>query len=203
MYRQVAEAPLLISTIIDTGTLMLIPDHNYTGREQTVCRLLEQLVHAHSLLNIGMRNPSDPRNHWWLKICKANRIEPHVLEIYQPNCLDLESHGVPNVTCGDVRDINQIFPRPFDIILWWHGPEHVEGREARRIFNDLIPLANIGLILGCPLGDEPQGVCYGNLHERHLSAWHPSDFELLGFDTATVNDRSDYGHITAWRMVHR
>ena len=30
-----------------------------------------------------MRNPGDPRNQWWLKICRANGVEPHVLRYWE------------------------------------------------------------------------------------------------------------------------
>src|SRR5258708_25547746 len=104
---------------------MLVPDHNYTARERTVCEILAPLTNVRRMLNVGMRRPDDPRNHWWIKICKANGTETHVLEVFEPNYRELQAAGIDNVVCGDVRDVATIYEEPFDVVLWWHGPEHL------------------------------------------------------------------------------
>lgn len=179
---------------------MQIPEHAYTQREATVCKILAALDGCESLLNIGMRRPEDPRNHWWLKICQANDIQAHVLEIFEPNCRQLREHGLKHVVCGDVRDIRQHYSEPFDVILWWHGPEHLEKAEALKAIEQLRPLARQALVLGCPLGDAPQAALYGNPHEEHRSSWQEEDFSQLGMQTEIVRDEQPQPHITAWRL---
>ena len=178
---------------------MIIPDRDYTVRERTVCDLLAPLTNVRRLLNVGMRHPGDPRNLWWINICKANGTETHVLEVFEPNCRELRAAGIDNVTCGDVCDVRSIYHKPFDVLLWWHGPEHIEKPEAPGVIDGLWQLTAGTLILGCPLGNDPQGICYGNQHERHLCAWQAEDFIALGFQATVVRDGQPYPHITAWQ----
>jgi len=178
---------------------MLIPNRDYTARERSVCELLAPLVNVRRMLNVGMRYPGDPRNLWWITICQANGTETHVLEVFAPNCRELRAAGVENVTCGDVRDVRKLYDRPFDVILWWHGPEQIEHAEAPAVIDELWRLTEGTLILGCPLGDERQGICYGNPHERQLSYWQPEDLAAMGFRTRVVRDGQPFPHITAWR----
>lgn len=178
---------------------MLIPDHDYTERERTVCEILRPLEGCRTMLNIGMRNPNDPRNLWWLHICHANGIEPHVLEIFEPNVVSLRSEGIPNVTHGDVRDAASIYDNWFDIGLWWHGPEHLEMDESARSIAMLAAICRRGIILGCPLGEAPQDAIGDNEAERHLSQWTEDDFHAFGLETTVVADTYP-AHITAWKV---
>ena len=178
---------------------MIIPNHDYTPRERTVCDLLAPLTNVRRMLNIGMRHPGDPRNLWWINICKTNGTETHVLEVFEPNCRELRAVGIENVTCGDVRDARRFYERPFDVILWWHGPEQIESAEAPAVIENLWQLTAGTVILGCPLGDERQGICYGNPYERQRSFWQPEDLAALGFQTTVVRDRQPFPHITGWR----
>src|SRR5258708_18928402 len=131
---------------------MIIPNHDYTPRERTVCDLLAPLGKIRRLLNVGMKRPGDPRNLWWINICRANGTESHVLEVFEPNCQELRAAGITNVTCGDVRNVGKLYDEPFDVIMWWHGPEHLEKADVPAVIDELWQLTQHALILGCPLG---------------------------------------------------
>ena len=185
---------------------MIIPDHLYTARELTVCGLLGGMCRARvrTFLNIGMNRPHNPANNWWLKICQANGILPYVLEVFEPNRRALREYGIPNVIAGDVSEIDSIFgPSSFDVVLWWHGPEHVEKSVAIQTIEKLKGCTRQMLIVGCPKGFEPQTTVGGNDHERHVSAWERSDFEKQGMETIVVHDGRAFLHITAWLVVNR
>jgi hypothetical protein len=145
---------------------MIIPSHSYTPREATVCGILAgtDFGHGSTMLNVGMRQPEDLRNWWWIKICQANEVMPFVLEVFRPNVDRLVQHGVPNVHEGDVRCFSQCFERSFDIILWWHGPEHVEKNSSIACIRTLQAKCRL-LILGSPWGPYPQDAIDGNVHE--------------------------------------
>lgn len=180
---------------------MLIPQHRYTAREQTVCDILRPLEGCRTMLNVGMREPKDWRNQWWLKICEANEIRPTVLEAWPANVEACRAAGITDVITGDVVETARKLYRTFDIILWWHGPEHVERFRAFCAIRDLWPIADRALILGCPQGYHPQGVVNNNPYEVHRSQWEPDDFEGdFDMHTTVVNDGQLAPHITAWKI---
>lgn len=178
---------------------MLIPPHNYTVREQTVCDILRPLEGCRTMLNVGMRDPEDERHRWWLKICEANEIEPAVIEACLVNAKACRKF-VDRVYVADICDW-RFAGGEYDIVLWWHGPEHVEKFRALSAIAQLWRGVSKALILGCPQGYSPQGVVNGNPYERHRSEWQPEEFEQ-NFDmhTTVVDDGQLAPHITAWKI---
>lgn len=179
----------------------------YTKRELTVVHLLKELAAQKpitSFLNVGFHDYQDIRNRWWIDICQANNIDWHILEIFEPNVQNFLQHASTadrqRITLGNLKDIDSVFARKFDVLLHWHGPEHLERKE----FLDLLPkiLGNTQrmVILGCPNGPEEQGQAYGNPFEEHISFWSTEDFAELGFQTISVADKKP-GHITAYRHL--
>ena len=175
----------------------------YTPRERTVVELLKELSQkgtVKSFLNIGFHDYQDTRNRWWIDICRANGIEWHVLEIYGPNVERFKQRAPKEdhhrITQGDVKDIAKIFDHNFDVILHWHGPEHLPREDFLEALPGLEERSEQLLILGCPNGPEEQGSAYRNPHEEHVSFWSQEDFQSLGFETQALADRVP-GHITA------
>src|SRR5258708_3981082 len=100
---------------------MIIPNHDYTPRQRTVCDLLAPLGKIRRLLNVGMTRPGDPRTLWWINICGANGTKRTVWEVLDQNCQEPRAAGIPNATCGDVRKGGKLYDDPFDVIMWWPG----------------------------------------------------------------------------------
>jgi hypothetical protein len=178
---------------------MIIPPHNYTQRESSVCDVLKNLNNPiNSFINVGFHDWQDPRRHWWIKVCDANQIDWHIVEVFKPNVDDAISKGCPpekihNLSIDDVEKLPNA-----DVLMFWHGPEHLEKSK----FLSLLPKLESKytyLIFGMPLGDEPQGEAYGNPAERHISAWYPNDWKSLGYNVVEVHDRQRYPHITAFK----
>ncbi len=181
----------------------------YTRRELTVVALLKELATktgVHSLLNVGFHDYQDMRSRWWIDICRANTIDWHILEIFQPNVENFIKHAPVadqhRMHLGNLKDIDRIFTRKFDVLLHWHGPEHLDKEEYLSILPKICACTRHLVILGCPNGPEEQGQAYGNPHEEHISFWSQEDFHKLGFATQTVSDKAP-GHITAYRYLEQ
>lgn len=171
---------------------MKIPERNYTQREATACGLLASMPNVTRLLNVGQRPfESTP---WWVSVCKHNGVTPVTLEVWRPYCEKLK--GV-KVIEADVCDYAHESSDEWDVILWWHGPEHVEKIKAESTILRLLPRCG-QLIVGTPWGDHPQGEVAGNPYERHASTWEPDDYRALGLHATGLADREP-GHITAWK----
>ena len=202
----------------DKGKMMKIPwrladwskvkktGRGYTRRELTVVKLLQDLSASsrpRSFLNIGFHDHQDIRNRWWIDICQANNIDYHILEVFEPNVQNFLDHAAPEdhhrITCGNLLDIESLYSQPFDVILHWHGPEHLEQQTYLDALPALSSMANKLLILGCPNGEEEQNQAYGNPYEEHISFWTEQQFQELGFETILVSDKSP-GHITAYKI---
>jgi hypothetical protein len=150
----------------------------YTRRELTVIPLLKELAAEKpitSFLHVGFHDYQDIRNRWWIDICRANKIDWHILEIFEPNVENFLKHPPAadrhRITLDNLKDMGMLFNRKFDVFLHWHGPEE-------------------------------QGQAYGNPYEEHISFWSCDDFHQLGFATVTVADKKP-GHITAYRFLQR
>ncbi len=181
----------------------------YTRRELTVIPLLKELAAEKpitSFLNVGFHDYQDIRNRWWIDICRANKIDWHILEIFEPNVENFLKH-VPaadrhRITLGNLKDMGILFNRKFDVFLHWHGPEHLEKEEFLGFLPTILGSTARLAILGCPNGPEEQGQAYGNPYEEHISFWSRDDFHQLGFATVAVADKKP-GHITAYQFLQR
>lgn len=179
----------------------------YTHRELTVVELLRELsskTTLRSFLNVGFHDYQDIRNRWWIDICRANGIDWHILEIFEPNVQNFTTHAPPSdrhrITHGSLQDIATLFDRSFDVVLHWHGPEHLERQVFLQLLPSITAAASKLLIFGCPDGLEEQGEAYGNPYEKHISFWSEENFHELGFQTKRVSDKKP-GHITAYKNL--
>jgi len=183
--------------------ILKIPPHNYTLREYSVIKILENNKHLmiKTFLNVGFRNWGDFRNHWWIRICDENNIKWKILEIFEENVKNVVSEGcsVDNIILGDILDGDAY--DNVDCLLFWHGPEHI----TKQAFLDALPniekRVNKLIIFGMPLGYEPQDIIYNNEHEKHVSEWHADDWKNLGYNVNEVHDRIP-AHITAYKIMN-
>ncbi len=179
----------------------------YTRRELTVVRLLKELAakkRITSFLNVGFHDYQDIRNRWWIDICRANGIDWHILEIFEPNVENFKKHAPAadrqRITLGNLGDIDTLFAKKFDVLLHWHGPEHLTREEFLGFLPKIRSRTADLLVFGCPNGTEEQGQAYGNPYEEHISFWSREDFAKLGFTTLAVADKRP-GHLTAYQFL--
>jgi len=182
-----------------------IPSHNYTERELSVVKILENNQHLKikSFLNVGFRNWNDLRNHWWIRICEENDIDWKILEIFKENVDDTIRKGCPanKIMLGDILDVNKY--ENVDCLLFWHGPEHIDKATFLNMVSKIENKVNKLIIFGMPLGYEPQDIVYGNKHEIHISEWYLDDWKNLGYEIVEVHDRIKYQHMTVFKVLYK
>jgi len=131
--------------------------------------------------------------------------EIDVLEIFEPNVKALEAMNrrwkiFKNIMLGDVREVEQILKHRYDVIVFWHGPEHLGLLDFKPTLRKLEDFALRLVICGCPWGDYPQGAVKGNRHEKHRSSLFPADFQSLGFNVSTIRKHPGRGsNLLAWK----
>lgn len=120
-----------------------------------------------------------------MKFIKAGYVI-HFLEIWPTNAIRLKRNFV-NVIEGDVRSIEKLeLEEKYDVVMWWHGPEHVKKEEIAPTLEKLIEKAEKIVIIACPYGKYEQGKIRGNPYERHLSTLNSMFFRMLGWKTNVV-----------------
>lgn len=128
----------------------------------------------------------------------------YCLEIWPPNVAALrEQNAVAplfrEILEGDARNAPSLGLGVFDVIIWWHGPEHIGRTEIEAAVAGLKGMTRELLILACPNGEVGQGPARGNPNEEHKAYLLPENFEALGFKTNTIGSRGRGGsNILAW-----
>jgi len=213
-----------------------VPAHNYTVREQSALKALAAIAKAHpdvkTFTNVGFRAWDDPRNHWWRKVAEANGWDWRIVEV-DPSTAEHIRKNAPDadVTCADVLDTAAW--KDTDILLFWHGPEHIGCVKFLQALPAIEAKARCGLVFGMPHGPEQQGGFHAhrdaktgtvtpvrvtlsarhdssspNDAEVHCSAWIAEDWAQLGW---AVDEVYDYllgdpampSHFVAHLTVHR
>lgn len=132
---------------------------------------------------------------------KNLKFNIEILEIFKSNVEYLKQNNY-NVIEGDVQNIDNIINSKYGIIIWWHGPEHIEQINVPKTLEKIEKLTNL-VILGGPLNDRiGQTEIDGNLHEIHRWLINEEYFKHLGYKTIIVKRPYFYcDHITAWKII--
>lgn len=102
---------------------------------------------------------------------------------------------------GDVRELDKLKLGTFDVVLWWHGPEHIEREELAGTLAKLEAAAEGLVVLGCPWGVYKQGPFMGNPYDEHRASLYVRDFEALGYRVATLGEADKQGSLLAWKYL--
>lgn len=103
---------------------------------------------------------------------------------------------------GDVCEFNP--SRCWDVVVWWHGPEHIELSQLPDTLARLELNAEQLVVLAAPWGENWQPMVEGNSHQEHKAHLQPQDLQNLGYQTATLGvqgDLSTWPHILAWKWL--
>jgi hypothetical protein len=101
-----------------------------------------------------------------------------------------------SVECGDIAEWND--PQDYDLVVWWHGPEHMDLDRALETIQRL-PTLVPEVWLATPWGKCPQGVHRGNPYQRHLSTWYPELYEQCDYAVGGSGKPNKRGsHLVAW-----
>lgn len=123
-----------------------------------------------------------------------------VLEIFPKNVDYLAGQGWW-VVCGNAQEAKKVLGDcVYDVVVWWHGPEHITKEELPDAIDGLWSLAKRLLIVGCPEGKSPKGPESGNPYQAHKSSLVEADLRDLGFSNVIrVKRKTGIPHLTAWR----
>lgn len=122
-----------------------------------------------------------------------------VIEIFEENINQLRGlHWITNLIHGDIRTYD---PEKYDVIMFWHGPEHLLFDEVVELTDKLKKHTDL-LIYATPNGRYDQGEEYGNPYEVHASTWTKEKFEWIGMKADAIgNPDQKQGNIIAWTSV--
>ena len=132
--------------------------------------------------------------------------EVTLLEIWPANCDHYRGNPkVAHVVEGDVRTVDalELPHEQYDVVVWWHGPEHVELGELEQTIRALEARARHLVVLASPWGRWEQGEYGGNPHEEHVTEMQVTDYASLGYTVAPFGeqDNEDTGRLLAWKLT--
>lgn len=123
-----------------------------------------------------------------------------IIEAWEQNVKDIMPllENGEEIIHADIRA--WVPPRRYDLVLWWHGPEHVPLSNAGEMLERLKEFAKGAVIVGAPWGSSPQGPAYGNPFEQHVSNVTEEFLESHGYEVATygIKDKPCNGQIMGW-----
>ena len=164
-----------------------------------------------SLLYIGAKVVEKKRPSWggmrWIPQFHKAGYKIDVIEIWRPNVRQLikfnqEEQAFSRIIRGDVRIINRYIKRKYDVVMWYHGPEHIRERYIKLTLKKLELLAKRVVVIGCPWGVYKQGATRKNFYEVHVSSLYLELFESLGWQTDTLGEKDVPGsNILAWKRM--
>lgn len=112
-----------------------------------------------------------------------------IIEVFPDNVKELKAQGY-NITLGDITTYD--IPKFYDLIIWWHGPEHVKQDILDLTLNKLECKCNT-IILGCPWGEIAQGSAYGNVYENHVNYLTEQYFANRGYIVQCLGKKNVIG----------
>jgi len=166
-----------------------------TERNDQLIRCIPDVLNYKTVLYIGINRFRS----MFIKDFADAKYMIDVIEIFKSNTEYWKKKDICNyIICADIRTVK--IEKNYDLIVWYHGPEHVARDEAIKTFEKLEDHANKMLILGCPHGAYPQGPEYGNENERHLSEWSGPDLMHYGFSVDIIGNHNEKGsNLLAWK----
>jgi hypothetical protein len=99
-------------------------------------------------------------------------------------------NGIFPLIVGDIRNIDKILEiNDFDVICWFHGPEHIEQTEMLDTFNKVFSVVKKGIVFACPWGNyyDYQHALNENEYEIHKNKSMDEHCFIEGFENYTIN----------------
>ena len=93
--------------------------------------------------------------------------------------------------------------RKWDIVMWWHGPEHVSEQNLPKTFKKLEMWANKLVILSVPWGYLPLGRIHDNPHYKHKCHLKENFFLALGYSVEVYGSETNTraSNLVAWKEI--
>jgi hypothetical protein len=158
-------------------------------------RLIPDFHEHKRVLNIG----ASGKQHFMIPEMLEAGQHVSVVEIYEPYVLQLRKK-FPQVAVyhANVLDIATLRLPKFDLIFWWHGPEHHPA--VAPVLCLLYTMEPHLLVVSTPNGRYPQAAIDGNPRQEHRHSFEPGYWKRLGFEEWSSGIPGDMrGNIVAWR----
>lgn len=155
-----------------------------------------EVVNGSSILLVGTGGTERMFTEWprVLKGCGATNIT--YIEIFDGYCNKFTNREY-KIIKGDVRKIDEVVSKDeFDLILWFHGPEHIKREEMPQTFEKIRQMCSKGFVSICPFGSYyAEDVIIDNIYEKHIQPdMSVSDFDEVknvSFFSVGEKDASD------------
>jgi hypothetical protein len=193
---------------LDVGYWMrAVKKQGLLNREASVRKNVPDFLEYKTVLYVGVR----PGRMQLLDLFLEAGYEADVVEIWPRNYAYIqelqndrfrgkEKALFKNIYCQDIKAFAAIEKGPYDVVVWWHGPEHMPKADLPAVLENLFRMTEQVLILGCPWGATAQGALGGNPSEAHVSCFTTNYFEALGFKTSTLGRENKGGsNILSWK----
>lgn len=144
--------------------------------------------------------------HWFIDHINSKRNSPcniSILESYEPYYNHLKNsqvgkdRGVVPILGDALTHLEEIEKNKYDLVIWWHGPEHVEMDYLNKVF-DLLEEKVKDTIMGGPLGEDPYQD--PNSPDKHYILLDHELFQKRNYTTLEVPRHTGIPNISAWRF---
>ena len=156
-------------------------------RDRTVADELIRLTNdAAAIVTVGWRHTSGTR---LFDVLGDRCTDIRLVEIYAPN-LRVFQHDNVSTVLMDIRDFRSLMAPENTLLIWQHGPQHLEKKEAVSLLEDMQTEFS-AIVIETPRGEVEQEEIYGNDHDLNRSVWDVSDSHRLGFTVTTSGDQEN------------
>ena len=124
-----------------------------------------------------------------------------IVEPFEKNCKYYKGViGINEVHHSTIKDFK---PKgTYDVVFWWHGPEHIDKNELEAAMKHMEWMANKLVVLGVPWGINKQEAIDDNNFEIHRASMFEKDFTQYGYKTNTIGKiNTCNGNLIAWKQM--
>lgn len=166
-------------------------------REKQLIECIPDVYNYKSLLYVG----ADIHRCHMLKDFRNREQFIDIVEPFEANCNYYKGvNGINNVYQSTIQDFKP--NTKYDIVLWWHGPEHMNENEYEKTFKHMETMANKYIIMGVPWGINKQDAIDNNDYEIHRTSTLPEHFEKYGYKTNSIGNKDTwYSNILIWKKI--
>lgn len=184
--------------MILVGTLEATRERQFVERIPDVLR-----IQNGTLLYVGGK----PARLQMVSLFHRHGFAIDVLEAWRPNVDSLtawnsEEKILRRIFRGNIRDTSSLPDEKYNVVMFWHGPEHVPAEDLAFVLLNMEAMATDFSICACPWGKYAQGEVNGNPFERHVSHLYELDFGGFGYMTHAIGKKDKKGsNLLAWKRT--
>ena len=103
-----------------------------------------------------------------------------------------------------IKEIDYFKNKKYDVVFWWHGPEHIKGKHVLSTIKTLEWMTKKVIVLASPYGFTKQIAVGGNPFEVHQSGITPGLYARIGYKWNTWGEeRSRHSNLLGWKRMEK